>query len=82
MSSDVPLTKPSVRSVAATASLLDFSRWGTKKTNRNLKIALALDMTDPKIEEVLAPLRASVKEQVSAIWTCKIGTVCLVEVFF
>lgn len=68
VSSDVPLARPPVRGVAVTASLLDFSRWGTKKANRNLKIALALDMTDPKVEETLAPLRASVKEQVSAIW--------------
>lgn len=68
VSRDVPLARPPVRGVAATVSLLDFSRWGTRKANRNLKIALALDMTDPKIEETLAPLRASVKEQVSAIW--------------
>ncbi|EFN89098.1 Glycyl-tRNA synthetase [Harpegnathos saltator] len=59
----VSLVKPSVRSVTVTASLPDFSRWGTNKVNRRLKIALALDMTDPKVEEVLAPLRASVKEQ-------------------
>ncbi|KYN13767.1 PREDICTED: glycine--tRNA ligase [Trachymyrmex cornetzi] len=63
VSSDVPLARPSVRGVSITASLLDFSRWGTRKANRNLKIALTLDMTDPKVEEVLAPLRASVKEQ-------------------
>lgn len=68
VSSDVPLARPPVRGVAVTASLLDFSRWGIRKANRNLKIALALDMTDPKVEEALAPLRASVKEQVSAIW--------------
>lgn len=66
--SDIPFARPPVRGVAVTASFLDFSRWGTRKANRNLKIALALDMTDPKIEEALAPLRASVKEQVSAIW--------------
>jgi len=68
VSGDVPLAKPPVRGVAATASLLDFSRWGTRKANRNLKVALALDMVDPKVDEALAPLRASVKEQVSAIW--------------
>lgn len=56
------LTELPVRNVVTTASLLDFSRWGTKKANKKLKIALALDMTDPKVEEVLAPLRANVKE--------------------
>lgn len=69
VSNGVSLVKPPVRSVAATASLLDFSQWGTKKANRKLKIARLFDMTDPKVEEVLAPLRANVKEQVSAIWT-------------
>lgn len=66
--SDVPFTRPPARGVAVTATFLDFSRWGSRKANRNLKIALTFDMTDPKIEEALAPLRASVKEQVSAIW--------------
>lgn len=47
--------------------LYDFNRWGTRKTNRKVKIALIFDM-DSKIEETLAPLRARVKEQVSAIW--------------
>lgn len=64
----VPLGRPPVKSVATTVSLLDFSRWGIKKANRKLKIALALDMTDPEVEGALAPLRASVKEQVSSIW--------------
>lgn len=71
VSINVLLAKSPVKSVATTAYLLDFSRWGTKKANRKLKIHLALDMADPKIEEVLAPLRTSVKEQVSAIWFVK-----------
>lgn len=40
--------------------------WGSKKLNRKVKLHFSLDtMADPKIEEILAPLRASVKEQVS-----------------
>ncbi|XP_018325020.1 glycine--tRNA ligase [Agrilus planipennis] len=39
-------------------------KWGTKKQHRNVKLKIFLEeMTDPKVEEVLAPLRASVKEQ-------------------
>lgn len=40
-------------------------KWGTKKAHRNIKLQLQLlkDMADPKIEEQLAPLRESVKEQ-------------------
>ncbi|XP_049796890.1 glycine--tRNA ligase [Schistocerca nitens] len=38
--------------------------WGSRKRNRKLKITFPLNtMADSKIEEVLAPLRASVKEQ-------------------
>ncbi|XP_011301987.1 glycine--tRNA ligase [Fopius arisanus] len=37
--------------------------WGSKKHHRTVKLNFPLDMSDPKIEEALAPLRASVKEQ-------------------
>ncbi|XP_050515936.1 glycine--tRNA ligase [Diabrotica virgifera virgifera] len=39
-------------------------QWGKNKKHRNIKLNLYFDtMADPQIEEVLAPLRASVKEQ-------------------
>ena len=39
--------------------------WGSKKQNRKVKLHFTLNsMADPKIEEILAPLRANVKEQV------------------
>lgn len=43
------------------------SDWGSKKAHRNVKLRLLeyQTMADPKIEEILAPLRQSVKEQVS-----------------
>ncbi|GLG99005.1 Glycine--tRNA ligase [Gryllus bimaculatus] len=38
--------------------------WGSKKQHRNLKLRLHWEtMADPKTEEILAPLRAAVKEQ-------------------
>ena len=41
------------------------SAWGSKKKHRKVRLQVTLDtMADPKIEEKLAPLRASVKEQV------------------
>lgn len=39
------------------------SKWGSKKAHRNIRLKLLKEMTDPKIEEQLAPLRESVKEQ-------------------
>ncbi|XP_014272814.1 glycine--tRNA ligase [Halyomorpha halys] len=40
------------------------SSWGSKKQHRKVKLPLYFDkMGDPKTEEILAPLRASVKEQ-------------------
>lgn len=40
-------------------------QWGSKKKHRKVKLQFSLDtMGDSKIEEVLAPLRANVKEQV------------------
>lgn len=53
-----------IRNVAGTASLFDFSKWGTRKANRKVKISLMSDMMDPKVEEALTPLRLNVKEQV------------------
>ena len=43
--------------------------WGSKKAHRSIKIQQLLlqEMADPKTEEILAPLRAVVKEQVSII---------------
>ncbi|CAH0556631.1 unnamed protein product [Brassicogethes aeneus] len=39
-------------------------KWGTNKKHRNVKLNIYFDtMADPKIEEILAPLRANVKEQ-------------------
>lgn len=41
-------------------------QWGKNKKHRNVKLRWYFDnMSDPKIEVILAPLRASVKEQVS-----------------
>jgi hypothetical protein len=40
--------------------------WGSKKKHREVKLQYTFDrMSDPRIEEILAPLRAFVKEQVS-----------------
>ena len=45
------------------------SSWGSKKKHRQVKLHFNLDiMADPKIEAILAPLRAAVKEQVSYIF--------------
>lgn len=44
--------------------MLFSSTWGSKKKHRKVRLQVTLDtMADPKIEEILAPLRASVKEQ-------------------
>lgn len=56
------------RRFTVTVRLADFSKWGTTKKNRKLKIQITQDMADPKIEEILSPLRDGVKEQVSSIW--------------
>lgn len=41
------------------------SNWGIKKKHRNIPLnQYYKEMADPKIEEILAPLRAHVKEQV------------------
>lgn len=40
-------------------------QWGKNKKHRSVRLQLYFDsMADPQIEETLAPLRASVKEQV------------------
>lgn len=50
-------------------SFVASSNWGTKKPHRKVKLQVPIDiMADPKIEEILAPLRASVKEQVSFLF--------------
>lgn len=41
------------------------SVWGSKKSHRKIKLQLLNSMADPKIEEILAPLRQEVKEQVT-----------------
>lgn len=44
------------------------SAWGSKKKHRKVKLQFTFNkMADPRIEEILAPLRASVKEQVSIV---------------
>ena len=45
--------------------LSSIAAWGSKKQHRSIKIISPVTMTDPKLEEELAPLRAKVKEQVS-----------------
>lgn len=39
--------------------------WGSKKAHRKVKLNFFANMSDPKTEEILAPLRSLVKEQVS-----------------
>ncbi|XP_071875134.1 glycine--tRNA ligase [Bombus fervidus] len=51
------------RRFTVTVRLADFSKWGTTKRNRKLKIQISQNMSDPKIEEILSPLRDNVKEQ-------------------
>lgn len=60
--------KQLLRKFIITARLTDFSKWGTTKKDRKVKIQILQDMSDPKIEEILSPLRDSVKEQVNTIW--------------
>lgn len=57
-------TATRVFSVTHHKSFSSESNWGTNKKHRKVKIADYLNMSDPKIEEVLAPLRQQVKEQV------------------
>ncbi|XP_046395890.1 glycine--tRNA ligase [Ischnura elegans] len=48
------------------------SPWGTNKKHRSVKLNIpTYTMADPKIEEILAPLRAAVKEQGDLVRTLK-----------
>lgn len=62
-------TKTQARAVSLTHQLFDTNNpeWGSKKAHRKVKLRLLeyQKMSDPKIEEILAPLRQTVKEQVS-----------------
>jgi glycyl-tRNA synthetase len=52
--------------LSCTSFRLSHNNWGSNKLHRKIKIPNPqrdLIMADPKIEEILAPLRASVKEQ-------------------
>ncbi|XP_003700775.2 glycine--tRNA ligase [Megachile rotundata] len=60
---NILVNKQSFRGFSVTARLTDFSKWGTNKKNRKVKIQIFPDMSDPKIEEILSPLRDSVKAQ-------------------
>ncbi|XP_015598508.1 glycine--tRNA ligase [Cephus cinctus] len=52
-----------VRECGANVRLYGDSNWGSKKQHRKVKLHFSLVMSDPKIEEALAPFRAKVKEQ-------------------
>lgn len=41
------------------------SNWGSKKSNRNVKLNYFNEALDPRSEAILEPLRRAVKEQVS-----------------
>lgn len=44
------------------------SNWGTKKSATHVKLVYYPEgMADPQVETILAPLRAAVKKQVSAV---------------
>jgi len=54
------------RALSVSNSSLKSFQWGHNKKNRKLKIPTTeWIMADPKVEEILAPLRAAVKEQVN-----------------
>ncbi|XP_017791329.1 PREDICTED: glycine--tRNA ligase [Habropoda laboriosa] len=59
----IAVNKQLFRRFTVTARLADFSQWGTNKKIRKVKIYITQDMSDPKIEEILSPLRHNVKEQ-------------------
>ncbi|XP_012288740.1 glycine--tRNA ligase [Orussus abietinus] len=52
-----------LRNFSASGNLFRTFNWGSAKKHRKVKLRFPCDMTNPKIEEELAPLRASVKEQ-------------------
>lgn len=54
------------------------NQWGKNKNHRNVKLQWYFDtMADAKIEEILAPLRSKVKEQVSSTWIISLKTIFL-----
>lgn len=57
------LVKPSRLIFTHTYHCKERPVWGTKKAHRDLKLQLLTNTMDPKSEEILAPLRAAVKEQ-------------------
>ena len=59
----ISINKQFLRRFTVTSRLANFSNWGATKKHRNVKIQILPDMVDPKIEEILSPFRASVKEQ-------------------
>lgn len=53
------------RSLVVSSRLKSTAGWGTTKKHRQVKLLFSSkEMADPKTEQVLAPLRAKVKEQV------------------
>lgn len=59
----ISVNKQPFRKFTVTCRLADFGNWGANKKHRKVKIQILPDMSDPKIEQILSPLRASVKEQ-------------------
>lgn len=59
--------------------------WGSRKQHRRVKLHFPLDMTDPGVEEQLAPLRARVKQQVRCprhMAFCVLARTCVVGVLW
>ncbi|RZF35115.1 hypothetical protein LSTR_LSTR009421 [Laodelphax striatellus] len=56
-----------------------YSSWGSTKDHRNFKVKLSLFM-DPKSEEILAPFRASVKEQGDLVRSLKADGATEIEI--
>jgi hypothetical protein len=68
------LSKDCIISRSFCTSSFVAQKWGTKKQHRNVKLQSYFDsMADPKMEEILAPLRASVKEQVGFVIFCNVS---------
>lgn len=50
--------------------------WGTKKSVTHVKLVYYPEgMANPQVEQILAPLRAAVKKQVSAIGYCPLSII-------
>lgn len=59
------------RLIASSRYYSKLSSWGTKKSATHVKITYYPEgMADPKVEEILAPLRAAVKKQVNTNISC------------